>query len=195
MRTRPSFAGGLSRLDWKSIVIEAAKIVARYDTLVTLLQLFYQLVVRFLIPNNVNAYKRLSDVTATARRAGEFPELTDNNRSIHRFRTWTSPREAALQIARAYRRDRTEGQSVSLYLGVEKNWMLPQLLDWFGDLGIPIAPGAANVTGMAPVDPMATRANIRADAALIARPSLGWRRPTMNSPGTALRSRSRIRRR
>jgi hypothetical protein len=39
-----------------------------------------------------------------------------------------------------YRRDRTEGQEASLYLGVEKATYIDYLLPWFGDLGIPILP-------------------------------------------------------
>jgi hypothetical protein len=41
-------------------------------------------------------------------------------------------------LANAYRRDRTEGQPVALYLGVEKHGLLEQLSTWFGDLGLPI---------------------------------------------------------
>jgi len=37
-----------------------------------------------------------------------------------------------------YRRDRTEGQRVSLYLGVEKAGIVAQLQEWFGDLGVPV---------------------------------------------------------
>jgi hypothetical protein len=107
---------------------------------VTLRKLYYQLVARQLIPNNTSAYKTLSDRTATARRAGEFPGLTDNGRSIHRYQAWTSPRTALTETAECYRRDRTEGQELSLCLGVEKNGMVPQLMQWFGELGIPVLP-------------------------------------------------------
>jgi hypothetical protein len=41
-------------------------------------------------------------------------------------------------LRRIYRHDRTEGQSFSIYLGVEKNGIVEQLEDWFGDLGLPI---------------------------------------------------------
>jgi hypothetical protein len=40
-----------------------------------------------------------------------------------------------------YRRDRTEGQAYSVYLGVEKRGIVAQLAAWFGDdRGIPILP-------------------------------------------------------
>ena len=41
-------------------------------------------------------------------------------------------------LADSYRRDRTVGQDVSIYVGVEKAGMVIQLQSWFGDLGIPI---------------------------------------------------------
>jgi hypothetical protein len=41
-------------------------------------------------------------------------------------------------IARAAEIVRTEGQDVSLYIGVEKAGMVIQLQSWFGDLGIPV---------------------------------------------------------
>jgi hypothetical protein len=37
------------------------------------------------LPNTPTAYKRLSDLTAEARRAGTFPSPIDRTRAIHRF--------------------------------------------------------------------------------------------------------------
>jgi hypothetical protein len=37
-----------------------------------------------------------------------------------------------------YRRDRTEGQPYSVYLGVEKAGIVEQLQEWFGDRGVPV---------------------------------------------------------
>ena len=54
-------------------------IVQSYSTGVTLRQLFYRLVSALLLPNTQSAYKRLSSVTAEARRRGEFPELVGSD--------------------------------------------------------------------------------------------------------------------
>lgn len=132
-RTSPS-----PRRDWPALLAHAARIVESYDTLVTLRQLFYRLVAAALLPNTTNAYKTLSKHTADARRLGQFPDLLDRTRTIHRYPTFLSPDEARKFIRTIYRRDRTEGQAVSLYLAVEKAGIIEQLLDWFGDLGIPI---------------------------------------------------------
>ena len=59
-------------------------------------------------------------------------------RTIHRCQTFASPREARRWLRDIYRRDRTEGQEYSIYLGVEKAGIVEQLRAWFGDLGVPI---------------------------------------------------------
>jgi|KBSMisStaDraftv2_1062788.scaffolds.fasta_scaffold41536_5 hypothetical protein len=126
------------RPDWPALLEQAATIVESYDTLVTLRQLFYRLVAVGLLPNTTNAYKSLSRYTAEARRDGTFPALMDRGRMIHRNETFASPTAARRWLQSIYRRDRTEGQTVSLYLGVEKAGIVAQLEEWFGDLGVPI---------------------------------------------------------
>jgi hypothetical protein len=123
---------------WPELLAMAATIVESYDTLVTLRQLFYRLVAAQLLPNTTNAYKSLSKYTAEARRAGTFPALMDRGRTIHRYHTFTNPTEARRWLQSIYRRDRTEGQIVSVYLGVEKAGIVEQLREWFGDLGVPV---------------------------------------------------------
>jgi hypothetical protein len=126
------------RIRWAAIVPEASRIVRSYDTGVTLRQLFYRLVAAELLPNTQGAYSRLSSVTAEARRDGTFPDLIDLGRKIHRPTGFDGVRSALDLIAAAYRRDRTEGQPVSVYLGVEKRGLVAQLEAWFDDRGLPI---------------------------------------------------------
>lgn len=126
------------RPDWSALLRLAAEIVNGYDTQVTLRQLFYRLVAAELLPNTTNAYKSLSRYTAEARRADTFPALMDRGRTIHRYPSFDGAAEARQWLASIYRRDRTEGQSVSVYLGVEKAGIVAQLQEWFGDLGVPV---------------------------------------------------------
>jgi hypothetical protein len=126
------------RTDWAHVLDRARSIVAEYDTLVTLRQLFYRLVAAELLTNTVTRYHGLSEQTAKARRAGTFPDLSDRTRSIHRDLSFVGPRDALGWLADIYRRDRTEGQFVSVYVGVEKAGLVAQLENWFGALGIPI---------------------------------------------------------
>jgi hypothetical protein len=128
----------MSRLDWNTILERAAAIVSDYDTGVTLRQLFYRLVAAELLPNTQGAYKALSSHTAEARRQGAFPDLIDRTRQIHRDVSFAGPEDARRFLFSLYRRDRTEGQAFSLYLGVEKNGIVEQLRSWFGDYGVPI---------------------------------------------------------
>lgn len=128
----------MSRIEWGPVIELARLIVGEYSTGVTLRQLFYRLVAVHVIPNTTSAYKHLSHLTSKLRMDDEFPDLIDLGRTIHRYQTWTSPEDAAEWIVNNYRRDRTEGQEWSVYLGVEKAGIVEQLLAWFGDLGIPI---------------------------------------------------------
>jgi hypothetical protein len=123
---------------WPAVLLRARAIVGTYDTSVTLRQLFYRLVAAELIPNTETAYKTLSDRTARARRAGDFPALIDLGRTIHERPAWDSPASALRALIRQYREDRTAGQPVSLYLAVEKAGLVVQLESWFGTLGVPI---------------------------------------------------------
>lgn len=127
-----------TKLHWPSIVQRAATIVRSYDTGVTLRQLFYRLVAAEVLPNTTNAYKALSRTTAEARRRGLFPDLVDRTRNIHRYQTFPSADYARQWLGRIYRRDRTEEQEYSVYLGVEKNGLVAQIQSWFGDFGVPI---------------------------------------------------------
>jgi hypothetical protein len=126
------------RMHWPTVLTEAAAIVRSYSTGVTLRQLFYRLVASQTLQNTSSAYKGLSSRTAEARRAGTFPDLVDRGRQIHRYEHFTSPEAALQQLVGWYRHDRTEGQDVSLYIGVEKAGLVMQLQSWFGDLGVPI---------------------------------------------------------
>ncbi|MDP9222796.1 MAG: hypothetical protein M3P18_02885 [Actinomycetota bacterium] len=127
-----------SHTDWKAVVAHAETIVRSYNTGVTLRQLFYRLVSDMTLSNTINSYKGLSRETAKARRGDGFPDLLDRTRKIHRKGFFSGLDEARTWLAAAYRRDRTEGQDTSIYLGVEKNGIVEQLDAWFSDLGIPI---------------------------------------------------------
>ena len=128
------------KIRWAAVLDEAIRIVNSYDTGVTLRQLFYQLVSKQLIPNKQTAYQHLSHLSAEMRREGTFPDLIDETRDIHRYAYWSGVDHALQDALDCYRLDRTAGQEVSIYLGVEKRGILAQLESWFGDLGTPVVP-------------------------------------------------------
>lgn len=127
----------MTRIDWPPILDRAAELAASYSTPVTLRQLYYRLVAEHANENTITAYKGLSARTAQARRDDAFPYLMDPTRTIHRYRTFDGD-SARDWLRRIYRRDRTEGQPWSVYLGVEKRGIVAQLQEWFGDLGVPV---------------------------------------------------------
>jgi len=110
----------VSRQAWGPILEHAADIVYSYSTGVTLRQLFYRLVADGTLVNSTGAYKQLSSKTAEARRNGEFPDLIDPGRVIHRPASWDGPEALVDAALKQYRRDRTEFQDVAVYLGVEQ---------------------------------------------------------------------------
>ena len=57
---------------------------------------------------------------------------------IYRASWWDGADEALAALRDQYRRDRTEGQDVSIFLAVEKAGMVVQLESWFGHLGVPV---------------------------------------------------------
>jgi hypothetical protein len=128
----------MSRAIWPAILERAAEIVESYSTEVTLRQLFYRLVAEGVLENRKSVYQHLSAHTAQARRAGGFPDLVDNTREIMRAQTWASAESARHWLARRYRRDRTEGQPCSVYVGAEKDTLGALLWNWLGEYGIPI---------------------------------------------------------
>ena len=129
-----------TRRDWAAILAHGATLVRGYPYRITLRQLHYLLVSAGTggYVNDESCYKTLSAQTAEARRAGRFPKLADQTRTIDRNESWTSPEEALKTIAAWYRRDRTEGQDWFIVLGGEKATLLAQLSDWFGELGFPL---------------------------------------------------------
>lgn len=127
-----------TRRSWPEIVERAAEIVRGYSTGVTLRQLFYRLVAAGLLPNTPTAYKQLSARTAEARRGDRFPALIDQGREVLVPLVFVGPQAARDYLATIYRRDRTHGQAVQLWLGVEKAGMVTQLSDWFSGYGVPI---------------------------------------------------------
>lgn len=126
----------MNRIRWQPVVERAAEVAA--SALMTLRQCFYILVSEGAIPNTDTSYKRLSSLTAEGRREGWFPRFIDGTREIVRYRTYEGVEDAIGDAVCTYRRDRTEGQEVQLWIAGEKRTLSAQLERWFGDLGCPI---------------------------------------------------------
>jgi hypothetical protein len=124
------------QIKWPPIVARAKEIVESFDTPITLRRLFYLLVSEGMIENSLKTYNSLNDRTAKPRRNGEFPDLIDLTCALYKASSWSSPESLLNAAAHQYRCDRTEGQPYQIYVGVEKNGLLPTLREWFNDYGV-----------------------------------------------------------
>lgn len=88
----------------------------------TLRQLYYQLVARGLIPNNIRSYKRLGNVVSDARLAGllDWKALEDRTRKSERLALWNGPQDALDALADQYHIDLWQGQETYVEVWVEK---------------------------------------------------------------------------
>jgi hypothetical protein len=60
--------------EYAEIVPEVKKILTQYHVQMTLRQIYYRLVAREVIPNNINSYKGLSRILVKAREVGDIPD-------------------------------------------------------------------------------------------------------------------------
>lgn len=129
------------RLDWGVIIPQAALIAGSYATAVTLRQLHYRLVAANVggYTNDQSCYKRLSALTAEARRRGTFPPLSDRTRGVEQPLSFSDPSSAISWVTRQYRRDRTENQEHQIWVLYEKATLGAQIEDWTEDYGLPTA--------------------------------------------------------
>jgi hypothetical protein len=136
----PSMRLNLKPNKWGIILDQGVTLVGDYPYLITLRQLHYLLVMTPNIDyhNDQSHYKRLSSLTAEARRQGVFPTLLDQTREIHQVNHWASPQDAMAALIEGYRLDRTRDQDHLVVLGGEKATLLAQLESWFDDLGMPV---------------------------------------------------------
>ena len=78
----------------------------------TLRQLYYQLVARGIIENNMRSYKNTGNLINDARLAGliDWKAIEDRTRNLKRLSHWESPQEIIEAVAYQYRKDLWEDQ-------------------------------------------------------------------------------------
>src|ERR1700694_840544 len=89
----------------------------------SLRQLYYQLVSRSYIPNNLRSYKNLGNLVSEARQAGliDWGMIEDRNRETVATAHWTSPAEIVLAAAHQFRIDKWKDQPSHIEIMVEKD--------------------------------------------------------------------------
>jgi len=89
----------------------------------TLRQLYYQLVARDIIPNNLRSYKNTGSLVSDARQAGliDWQMIEDRNRETVIPGHWRNPAEIVGAAARSFRIDKWENQPWHVEVMVEKD--------------------------------------------------------------------------
>lgn len=110
----------------KQRLAEVNAIIEEYRAdgyVLTLRQLYYQLVSRDIIPNKDSEYKKLGRILTKGRMAGvvHWDAIEDRGRVPYKPATWDSPEDIVRAVAKQYRKDRMADQDVHVEVWVEKD--------------------------------------------------------------------------
>lgn len=125
-----------SHLEIISYVEEILKEFTGY--VLTVRQMYYQLVARDLIPNNQNSYNRIVDVINDGRLAGVIPwnAFEDRGRNLRGYRTYSGPSEAIKSRVQEYKMDLWSKQDYRPEVWVEKQALEGIISDICGKLRV-----------------------------------------------------------
>lgn len=89
---------------------------------VTVRQLYYQLVAKDIIENSEKSYKKITNLVNDARMAGlmDWDMIEDRTRSFERRNRWNDPKELVRAAAQQYHIDMWDNQDVRVFCVVEK---------------------------------------------------------------------------
>lgn len=106
----------------------------------TVRQLYYQLVARDVIANTVLEYKRVASIINDAKLAGlmDWDAMEDRTREFLRCNRWSSGAEVLRAVAQQYHEDMWEGQSVRVFVVVEKEALSGVLDPVCRELDVPL---------------------------------------------------------
>lgn len=90
--------------------------------LLTLRQLYYQLVARSVVENTQRQYKRVGSILNDARLAGlvDWDAIEDRTRNVQTLTHWNSPAEVVAACADQYREDKWADQKYAVEVWIEK---------------------------------------------------------------------------
>jgi hypothetical protein len=110
------------------------------DLVLTLRQLYYQLVSRDIIPNQQKEYSKLSTLLKEGRMSGivDWNAIEDRLRQVDRPSSWSSPKAILEAALSGYRKDRMKDQANYIEVWVEKDALSGVLSRVTYQYGIPI---------------------------------------------------------
>jgi 5S rRNA maturation endonuclease (ribonuclease M5) len=106
------------------------KLITKYKgRKLTLRQIFYQLVAKRIIPNNLRAYKNLSYLIAKARKNEDLPwdVMRNHTRFIIKENSWPNYKDFTKKIEKIYRKSKLANQRNYIEIWIEKD----SLREWF----------------------------------------------------------------
>lgn len=109
-----------------AVIATCNSIIREYTAagyILTLRQLYYQLVSRDIIPNKQSEYKRVGSIVNDGRLAGliDWDALEDRTRNVKSIGHWDSPESIIAAVADQYAIDKWEGQLVRPEVWIEKD--------------------------------------------------------------------------
>ena len=109
-----------------ALIAKSNQIIAEYQAagfVLTLRQLYYQLVSRDIIPNKQQEYKRVGSIINDARLAGlvDWDALEDRTRNVRSVSHWESPDSIVSAVADQYRIDKWADQDMRPEVWIEKD--------------------------------------------------------------------------
>jgi hypothetical protein len=105
----------------------------------TVRQLYYQLVARDFVPNNLRSYKRVQGTIANAREAGliDWNAIEDRTRELKKNTRWNSPRHILNQAYRTYLIDMWQNQKYRPEVWIEKDALTGVISGVCNELDVP----------------------------------------------------------
>lgn len=90
---------------------------------VTVRQLYYALVSRNIIPNNMKSYKRMANIVSEARIGGliDWEIIEDITRYVRRASSWVTPKDMVADAAEQYKRPKWKAQKWAPEVWIEKD--------------------------------------------------------------------------
>lgn len=116
---------------------------------VTVRQLYYQLVARNIIPNTEKSYKKITGVVNDGRLAGliDWDAIEDRTREVNTRNRWSSGREILENSARGFHMDLWDNQPCRLFAIVEKEALFGALHRTCWQYDVPLLPARGYPSG------------------------------------------------
>jgi hypothetical protein len=112
------------------IIGQVQKLITKHrGRKLTLRQIFYQLVAKKIIQNNLHAYKNLSYLIAKARKSGDLPwdVMRNHTRFVIKENSWPNYKDFTKKIEKIYHKSKLANQRNYIEIWIEKD----SLREWF----------------------------------------------------------------